>query len=52
MSALTAKSKRYFSTAHSDDDYHYLMAVMNIVKEAREKGYPEVLDLISYYNIN
>jgi len=40
MSALTAKSKRYFSPAHSDDDYHCLMAVMNIVKEAREKkGY-------------
>ena len=36
MSALTVKGKRYFSP----DDYHCLMAVMNIVKEAREKkGY-------------
>ena len=42
MSALTAKGKRYFSPAHSDDDYHCLMGVMNIVKDAREKkGYSQ-----------
>lgn len=40
MSALTDNCKRYFSPTHNSDDYHYLMGVMNIVKEAREKkGY-------------
>lgn len=37
MSALTEKGKRYFSPAHSDDDYHCLMAVLNNIAP-KEQG--------------